>query len=60
MNESNNLPKLYDVNYVALFLNVHKNTLYKYIKAKKIKAKKIGKSYLISETSLRQFIDINN
>lgn len=52
----NNL-KFYKVEEVAEILQVTKMTIYRYIKAKKIKAYKIGKEIRIDGTDFEAFLE---
>lgn len=49
--------KVYSAPQVAKILNCHNNTVYKYIKAKVLKASHNGKGFLITQESLTQFLD---
>ena len=49
--------KVYTVQEVADIMSVTRITVYSWIKAGKLKAKKIGKYYRITEENLRAFID---
>ena len=49
--------KVYTVDEVAELLQVTRTTVYAYIKSGKLKAKKIGKYYRITEENLRAFLD---
>lgn len=48
--------KLYDIKQVAEYLQVSTRTINTYIKTGKLKAKKIGKKWIITEDTLREFI----
>lgn len=49
-------PTLYTVEQVAEILQVTKMTVYRYIKAKKIKGYKIGKEIRIDGTDFKNFL----
>ncbi len=49
--------KVYTVDDVAELLQVTRTTVYAYIKSGKLKAKKIGKYYRITEENLRAFLE---
>ena len=49
--------KLYKVEEIADILKVTKMTVYRYIKAKKIKAYKIGKEIRIDGTDFEAFLE---
>lgn len=48
--------KFYTLNQVAEILHKTQRTLYNYLNAGTLKAKKIGKSWLVSEESLKEFL----
>lgn len=50
-------PVLYKVEEVADILQVTKMTVYRYVKAKKIKAYKIGKEIRIDGTDFQGFLE---
>mgnify|MGYP000110705478 FL=1 len=50
-------PTLYTVEQVAEILQVTKMTVYRYIKAKKIKGYKIGKEIRIDGTDFKNFLE---
>jgi excisionase family DNA binding protein len=50
------LEKIYTPEQVAKYLQVHHLTVLRLIKAKKLKALKIGRIYRISESELNKFI----
>ena len=49
-------PKLYSAEEVGKYLNIGMNTIYILIKTEKIRAKKVGRAYKITENSLNDFI----
>ena len=49
--------KVYSAPDIAKILGCHKNTVYKYIDAKILKATKNGKGFLITQESLNNFLD---
>lgn len=49
--------KVYTVEEVAELMTVTKITVYNWIREGKLKAKKIGKYYRITEENLRAFLD---
>ena len=49
--------KVYDVDEVATILGIGKRTVYNYIKAKQIKAVKVGNYWRITETALNDFLE---
>ena len=51
---------LWDVNEVAKHLNTHAETVKNYIRQGKLKAKKFGRSYLITEEAIREYFGIGN
>ena len=51
-----NKPVFYTVEDVADMLQVTKMTVYRYVKAKKIKAYKIGKEIRIDGTDFQEFL----
>ncbi len=50
-------PTLYTVEQVAEILQVTKMTVYRYIKARKIKGYKIGKEIRIDGTDFKHFLE---
>lgn len=48
--------KLYTVQEVADILNLDQRTIYSYIKDKEIKARKIGRKWLVSHKDLEFFV----
>ena len=48
--------RVYTVEEVATIMKVTKTTVYAYIKSGKLKAKKIGKYYRITEENLKAFL----
>jgi putative molybdopterin biosynthesis protein len=50
-------PTLYTVEQVAEILQVTKMTVYRYIKARKIKGYKIGKEIRIDGTDFKNFLE---
>ena len=49
--------KIYSMKEVATILDVTERTLYSYIKNGKLKAKKIGGKWMITEENLKKFIN---
>jgi len=47
----------YDIPEVVKMLNMHKKTIYIWIRQGKLKAHKLGRKYLISGKVLRRFIE---
>lgn len=47
---------LYNVTEAAKELHLSTNTIHKYIRNKKLKAQKVGKSWLITEASIRELL----
>ncbi len=47
---------VYTVKEAAAELQLSTNTIHKYIRNKKLKAQKVGKSWVITETSIRQYL----
>jgi excisionase family DNA binding protein len=48
--------KIYTVEEVAKFLRVHKRGIYEEIRQGKLKAVKIGRRIIVTESALKQFI----
>ena len=48
---------IYTVEQIAELLNVTKQTIYMYIRQGKLKAKKVGKQYIVTENNLRAFLE---
>lgn len=51
--------KLYNLQEVADYLRVTRQTIYNYVTAKKLKAFKTGKEYRVTEADLQEFIQKN-
>ena len=51
------MEKLYTTAEVAEILKVTQRTVYNYLKAKKLKAAKVGRDWLITESNLKKFIE---
>jgi len=51
--------KLYDVQEVAQMLNLTPTTVRKLIKEDKLKAKKIGRPYMIAEDALKEYVQVS-
>ena len=49
--------KVYSLDEVAEILQLTKRTLYSYVKDGKLKAIKVGKSWRVTEESLRDFLE---
>ena len=49
--------KVYSLIQVAEIMGLTRQTIYNYVKAGKLKARKIGKEYRIKEEDLKEFID---
>lgn len=45
------------VNEVAQRLGLHRNTILLYIRSKRLRAVKIGKTYYVTEEDLKRFVD---
>ena len=56
---TNELP-VYDLKDLSRKLKISVRTLREYIKSGKLKAKKIGKAYYVTEPSLMTFLDPDN
>lgn len=52
--------KLYTVNELTKILNLHAKTIIKFIHEGKIKGQKIGRSWMVSETNLKQYVHGNS
>lgn len=50
--------KFFTTKEVAAKLNISTETVRAYIKKSELKAKRIGNSFLVSEISLKQFLDL--
>lgn len=48
--------KLYSIEEVCNYLEIGRNTAYELINQNKIKAKKVGRAYKITENALNEFI----
>jgi excisionase family DNA binding protein len=48
--------KLYTVENICDYLNVSRNTIYILIQQGKLKTKKVGRAYKITENALNEFI----
>lgn len=48
--------KLYSVNDICKYLSIGRNTAYELIKQDKLKAKKVGRAYKITENALNEFV----
>lgn len=53
------MDQYYTIEQVAQKLQVHRMTIWRYIKAKRLKAVKLGKVYRVSENDLMIFIKAN-
>lgn len=51
------LDKYYSVEETAEILQAHPDTIRRYIRQKKLRAARIGKSYRVSEKDLQSFIE---
>ena len=51
--------KLYDIQEIAKTLNIHPQTVRRWIHSGKLPARKLGKAYYISEQELNDFTQIN-
>ena len=51
------MEKIYTTDQVAKILQVSVITIRRYIKAKKLKATKIGKDYRIKESNIKELLD---
>jgi len=49
--------RLYTTEQVAKLLQIHPLTVLKYIKARKIKAIKLGRIYRVTESALQKFLE---
>ena len=48
--------KVYSISEVALLLKVNRRTVWNYVKEGKLKAKKVGGKWLITEANLKEFV----
>lgn len=48
--------KLYNVKEMTEYFNTSKNTIYQLIKEDKLKSKKVGRAYKITQVALDKFI----
>lgn len=48
--------QLYSIQDICKYLNIGRNTAYELIKQDKLKAKKVGRAYKITENALNEFI----
>ncbi len=53
----NYLEKLYTVQEVADYLGLSRKTIYRYLKAGKLKAKKVGAEYRITQSQLDELLN---
>ena len=51
--------ELLKVNDIAKNLKAHPGTILRYIRAKRLRAVKIGRNYFVSKENLKRFIDGN-
>ena len=51
--------KLYDIQEIAKMLNIHPQTVRRWIHSGKLPARKLGKTYYISEQELNDFTQIS-
>lgn len=51
--------KMYTLAEVAEILRVTRQSIYNYVHAKRLRASKIGKSYVVSAEDLQAFVDAN-
>ena len=51
--------KLYDIQEIAKMLNIHPQTVRRWIHSGKLPERKLGKTYYISEQELNDFTQIN-
>lgn len=51
------MEKLYTVTQVAEILTIHKRTIQRWIKERKLKASFVGNKYLVKESDLKAFVD---
>lgn len=59
MKEIENL-KLYNLQEVAKLLGIHYQTVRKLIQNGELKAKKIGKGYIVTSENLKQYVSNND
>ena len=59
MKEIDNL-KLYNLQEVAEILGIHYQTVRKLIQNGELKAKKIGKGYIVTSENLKQYVSNND
>ncbi len=59
MKEIENL-KLYNLQEVAKILGIHYQTVRKLIQNGELKAKKIGKGYIVTSENLKQYVSNND
>ena len=57
MNEKLNEVPIYDLPALSKKLNIGVRTLREYIKSGKLKAKKVGKAYFVTEPNLLNFLN---
>lgn len=50
--------KLYDLKEVSKILNLNRRTVYRYLKEKRFKARKIGYNWYVEEKDLKEFLNI--
>jgi excisionase family DNA binding protein len=50
--------KLYDLKEVSKILNISRRTIYRYLKEKRLKARKIGYNWYVEEKDLKEFLNI--
>jgi excisionase family DNA binding protein len=50
--------KLYDLKEVAKILNLNRRTIYRYLKDKKFKARRVGYIWYVEEKDLKEFLNI--
>lgn len=51
--------KVYDLNEVCELLKMNKQTIRKYIREGKLKASKVGTHYMVTEESIKAFLEAN-
>ena len=59
MNTEENSLKVYELKEVCELLKINLRVLRRYIKDGEIKASKIGRKYIITETHLKEFLERN-
>lgn len=59
MNTEENSLKVYELKEVCELLKINLRVLRRYIKDGEIKASKIGRKYIITETHLKEFLEKN-